>query len=148
MDHRLFREHLALAAYDELDAEESAALEAHLVTCAECRRVQQELRAGLGARPRAALDTPPSPAWRAALRQRTGAAEVPDTAPRHLGRRALELALAFAAGVLLTWSLVPGAPAKAPGGGLEAVSFSRATPPPQASGRTRIVRLAEQWKRE
>ena len=47
--HERYRELLALALYDELDADETALLAGHLAHCAACRTEQSQLAGGLGA---------------------------------------------------------------------------------------------------
>jgi predicted anti-sigma-YlaC factor YlaD len=97
MTHARFREALALALYDELDADERAALEAHLRECADCRAFSDALREGLGRTGRATAATDDLPAgWRAALQ--TGLQ--PDVGSNVL-RRSLPLAASFAAGLIV-----------------------------------------------
>jgi hypothetical protein len=152
-DHDAWRELLALALYDELDAGEAARLQAHLAGCADCRAERRALSAGLGAvRPAgpaaaAAGDGADVPAdWsrrlEAALRDETAVAPPrpappcppPIPAPRlPFARGALLAAAGFAAGLLVATALAApdtGAPAArapvAPG----PTAFSLAEPPP------------------
>jgi hypothetical protein len=101
-DHDRFREWLALALYDELDATEAALLSQHLARCADCRAEQRELATGLGtlrSAPAAAAGTAAAaaalagvpgsddapPGWedslRTALHAETAAAPTSRTAP-------------------------------------------------------------------
>lgn len=144
MIHETFRELLALRLYDELEAAESAALDAHLAGCAACRTFALELQAGLGRAPQgtAADDLPAG--WSEALRARIGARP---SAPRPATRRPALLAFAsgLAAGLLVMagWR-ARGEPSATPARPPAAVetAFARATPPPLASGRGPLAQLA------
>src|SRR6266446_7349823 len=58
--HQQYQESLALHALDALDAAEARALEAHLVSCAECRTALVEWRDATGLLAHAAMPAAPS----------------------------------------------------------------------------------------
>jgi anti-sigma factor RsiW len=154
-DHDRFREWLALALYDELDATEAALLSQHLARCADCRAEQRELAAGLGtlrSAPAAAAGTAAAaaalagvpgsddapPGWEAALRTalhaETAAAPAAPAAPvLPLARATLLAAAAFAAGLLVAALLAAPTPGESAAGPPVAVApraFSLPEPPP------------------
>jgi anti-sigma factor RsiW len=142
-DHDRFREWLALALYDELDATEAALLSQHLARCADCRAEQRELAAGLGTlRSAPAAGVPGSddapPGWEAALRTalhaETAAAPAAPAAPvLPLARATLLAAAAFAAGLLVAALLAAPTPGESAAGPPVAVApraFSLPEPPP------------------
>lgn len=140
-----FHEHVALGAYGELEPDEQRVLDRHLTTCSSCRTLARTLNAPpFSTRDRSS--STPSAAWRAELARRTR----PARGPR---RRIAEWTLAFAAGVLCTFTITRlyNAPRPAPDlvqhAEVEPRSFARDTAPPRARGRTRWVRLAEVWER-
>jgi anti-sigma factor RsiW len=114
-DHELFRERLTLRLYGELDPEESARLDEHLLRCRSCRAFAAELAQGLGALPRELAPLGDLPAgWREGLLREAAPAK-PAQGPRTL--------LAFAAGLaagLCAMALLHGAgpaPALTPASG-------------------------------
>jgi anti-sigma-K factor RskA len=67
MDHEAYKEMLAAAALDALDAQEQRALDAHLPTCAECRAEFDELRTAAALLAQTIAPVAPSPELRARL---------------------------------------------------------------------------------
>jgi hypothetical protein len=121
------RELLALRLYDELERDEGARLDAHLADCAACRAKADELEQGLG-RLAAASELAPLPAA---------------PTPRFHG---WQVAAAFAAGLAVSWFLVPSGALPKSASAPAAASFRRADPPPPASGEGRLAPLGA-WLR-
>jgi len=123
MTHDAIREQLALRLYDELTADEVAALDTHLARCAECRAFAADLERGLGAAAGPMSDDLPH-GWRERLDAATRDASVAARpAPFWLG-----LAAGLAAGVLgaLAWR----APDEGPAGKGEPPRFVTNSPTP------------------
>jgi anti-sigma-K factor RskA len=77
-DHAVFRELLPMAALDALSSEERAELDAHLATCAECRREVADLRDVTGSIAASLPARPLSPERDSLLRARLMARAVAD----------------------------------------------------------------------
>lgn len=107
MNHERFEELLALSLYDELEAGERGELDAHLGTCGACRAQRDELRRGLGRLVPARLESAgalPSD-WDAALARAIAAQSRVRARPAWIPAVA-----SFAAGLLVTWLVLRGAP--------------------------------------
>ncbi len=142
MSHELFREHMALRLYGELDRDESAQLDRHLEQCAECRRFDAELARGLG-RARALERTHADGGLPADWSARLAAATRDGGARRARVSPLLAAVTSFAAGILVAVLVTKRAPAPAddlhaPPVAIDEANYARflgdAEPPPSTGG--------------
>ncbi len=135
--------------FDHLDgllgADEAEGARAHLVSCADCRRLQEEVRRNFGAMDAWEDEGLPEGSWDR-LRARLAAGPRPEAshAPAVPGRRWARLAFPFAAGLataaaaLLVFTLTrdppaspsPAPPSVAPSGAPASLAAEPAAPPP------------------
>ena len=157
MSCEIFREHLALCLYDELEEDEERRLDAHLESCGACRAIQGELRSGLarlcdaGADGAGVADEDWPVDWPAdwveRLRDRVDIAPRPARPPSGARSPWWQVAAGLAAGLFLGWLAASGQPAEPERDpAVRRSSFRRAEPPPPAATLGRSGPLAA-WLR-